>query len=75
MSSAALLVTALLLAASPAGAAVDPTPAPGPSLDPPQTPTFSDDIRQRLIIGVIVVVLLGIVWYGRRIRRKRQKSS
>ena len=51
------------------------TPPPGPSLNPPQNQTLTDDARQRLIIGVIVVVLFGIVWFGRRIRKKRQKSS
>ncbi|HTI26037.1 MAG TPA: hypothetical protein VL652_33930 [Kutzneria sp.] len=51
------------------------TPQPGPSLNPPQNQSLGDDARQRVIIFVIVVVLFGIVWWGRRIRKKRQKAG
>lgn len=50
-------------------------PQPGPSLNPPQNQSLSDDARQKLIIALVVVVLFAIVWYGRRVRRKRRKSS
>lgn len=69
---ATVLVLNVLLAGT---ASADTTPQPGPSLNPTQTPAFSDDARQRVIIVVIVVVLLAIVWYGRRIRKKRQKAG
>jgi hypothetical protein len=52
-----------------------PTPQPGPSLTPQQNVSISADVRQRVVLGAIVVVLFAIVWYGRRVRRKRQQSS
>jgi hypothetical protein len=63
-----------VLFAAPAWAQTG-TPQPGPSLNPPQNQSLGDDARQRVIIFVIVVVLLGIVWFGRRVRKKRQKAS
>jgi hypothetical protein len=76
MSRVFAFATVLVLTVLMAGtASADPTPQPGPSLNPPQTPGFSEDARQRVVIGVIVVVLLAIVWYGRRIRKKRQKAA
>jgi hypothetical protein len=77
MARVTAFVTVLVfgvLFAGPAWAQTD-TPPPGPSLNPPQNQSLTDDARQRVIIGVVVVVLFGIVWYGRRIRKKRQKSG
>jgi hypothetical protein len=64
-----------VLFAGPALAQTTGTPQPGPSLNPPQNQSLGDDARQRVIIFVIVVVLFAIVWYGRRVRKKRQKAS
>lgn len=77
MARVTTFVTMLVLSVWLAGTAVAQTgtPPPGPSLNPPQNQTLTDDARQRLIIGAIVVVLFGIVWWGRRIRKKRQKAS
>ena len=69
----AMLVFGVLFA-GPAWAQTG-TPPPGPSLNPPQNQSLSDDARQRVILFVVVVVLFGIVWYGRRVRKKRQKAS
>ena len=77
MARVTTLVTMLMFSVLFAGTAVAQTgtPPPGPSLNPPQNINFSDDARLRLILGVIAVVLAAIVWYGRRTRKKRQKSS
>jgi len=77
MARVTTLVTMLMFSVWFAGTAVAQTgtPPPGPSLNPPQNVGINDDARQRLIIGVIVVVLAAVVWYGRRTRKKRQKSG
>jgi hypothetical protein len=67
-----VLVFGVLFAAPAFGQTTAP---PGPSLNPQQNQSLSDDARQKLIIALIVIVLFAIVWYGRRIRKKRQKSS
>jgi H+/gluconate symporter-like permease len=68
-----MLIISVLLAGT--AAAQTGTAPPGPALNPQQNPSLTDDARQRLIIGVVVVVLFGIVFWGRRIRKKRQKSG
>jgi ABC-type dipeptide/oligopeptide/nickel transport system permease component len=77
MARVTTLVTMLMFSVWFAGTAEAQTGTapPGPALNPQQNVGFSDDARQRLIIGVVVVVLAAIVWYGRRTRKKRQKSS
>ncbi|GAA3434407.1 hypothetical protein [Kutzneria kofuensis] len=77
MARVSAFVTMLVFSVLFAGTAVAQTgtPPPGPSLNPQQNQSLTDDARQRVIIGVIVVVLFAIVWYGRRVRKKRQKSS
>ncbi|MFI9385158.1 hypothetical protein [Kutzneria sp. NPDC052558] len=76
MARVTTLVTMLMFSVWFAGAAEaqTETPPPGPSLNPPQNVNFSDDARTRLILGVIAVVLAAVVWYGRRVRKKRQSS-
>ena len=77
MARVTAFVTMLVFSVLFAGPALaqNGTPQPGPSLNPPQNQSLGDDARQRVIIFVIVVVLFGIVWWGRRIRKKRQKAS
>jgi ABC-type dipeptide/oligopeptide/nickel transport system permease component len=77
MARVTTFVTMLVLSVLFAGTAEAQTGTapPGPSLNPPQNQGFSDDARQRLILGAIVIVLLAIVWFGRRQRKKKQKSS
>lgn len=61
-----------------AGAALAPaqTQPPGPVIDPAQTDKAnSQKTKNKLIAGLIAVVLLGIVIWGRRIRSKRAKDS
>ncbi|QUQ70866.1 hypothetical protein [Kutzneria sp. CA-103260] len=77
MARVTTFVTMLMFSVWFAGTAVaqTDTPPPGPSLNPPQNAGLGDDARQRLILGVIAVVLAAVVWYGRRTRKKRQKSG
>ncbi|WP_086841470.1 hypothetical protein [Amycolatopsis kentuckyensis] len=52
------------------------TQPPGPVLDPAQTDKANTEkTRNKLIAGLIAVVLLGIVIWGRKIRSKRAKGS
>jgi hypothetical protein len=61
-----------------AGAALAPaqTQPPGPVLDPAQTDKANTEkTKNKLIAGLVAVVLLGIVVWGRRIRSKKAKKS
>jgi len=52
------------------------TQAPGPVLDPAQTDKANTEkTKNKLVAGLVAVVLLGIVIWGRRIRSKKTKSS
>jgi hypothetical protein len=52
------------------------TQAPGPVLDPAQTDKANTEkTKNKLIAGLVAVVLLGIVIWGRRVRSKKAKSS
>jgi hypothetical protein len=87
VSRALLACVFALLFVLPVGAAVAAAPSdvvvlaqqsnapPGPDI--PNAPTTQDPAtsRNKLVIGVVAVVLLGIVVLGHRIRRKRQKDS
>lgn len=77
MARVTTFVTMLMLSVWFAGTAVAQTGTapPGPALNPPQNTALGDDARTRLILGAIAVVLAAVVWYGRRVRKKRQKSS
>ncbi|WP_418190768.1 hypothetical protein [Amycolatopsis albispora] len=56
--------------------AQDPTPPPGPVLDPAESERAnSEKTKNQLIAGGAAVVLLGIVLWGRRVRAKRRKSG
>ncbi len=61
--------------------AVAPVPAqatagPGPVLDPAQTDKAnSEKTKNKLIAGLLAVVLLAIVIWGRKIRSKKAKGS
>ncbi|MDQ3578785.1 MAG: hypothetical protein M3443_14575 [Actinomycetota bacterium] len=79
-----LLGVVVLLGAAPAAAASataepvaaqpPPTTAPaGPQLDQP-TEEDAEKSKNKLIIGITAVVLLGVVVYGNRYRAKRRKS-
>ena len=54
--------------------AVQPAP-PGPDIQPAPTEQDAASAKNRLVVGVAAVVLLGIVILGRRMRSKRQKDS
>jgi hypothetical protein len=71
------------MAAEPAGPAVTagaqqptvdppPTAPPGPTLTPEQESAKS---RQKLVIGIIAVILLAIVIVGRSARNKARKKA
>ncbi|WP_414935750.1 hypothetical protein [Amycolatopsis sp. cmx-11-51] len=48
---------------------------PGPVLDPAETDKAnSQETKNKIIAGVIAVVLLGLVVFGRRARSKKKKS-
>jgi hypothetical protein len=65
-----------LSVASPALVPAQTTVNPGPVLDPAQTDKAnSEKTRNKLVAGLIAVVLLGIVIWGRKIRSKRAKGS
>ncbi|GAB3153838.1 hypothetical protein [Amycolatopsis sp. NPDC004378] len=69
---------AVTVAVTHAGAAFAPaqTQPPGPVLDPAQTDKANTQkTKNKLIAGLIAVVLLGVVIWGRRIRSKRAKGS
>ncbi|MFJ1761916.1 hypothetical protein ACIOD2_16455 [Amycolatopsis sp. NPDC088138] len=52
------------------------TQAPGPVLDPAQTDKANTEkTKNKLVAGLVAVVLLGIVIWGRRIRSKKAKKS
>lgn len=70
-------VVAVTVAHAPAALVpAQTTPNPGPVLDPAQTDKAnSEKTKNKLIAGVVAVVLLGIVVWGRRIRSKKAKKS
>ncbi|MEA5365925.1 hypothetical protein VA596_40810 [Amycolatopsis sp., V23-08] len=52
------------------------TQAPGPVLDPAQTDKANTEkTKNKLVAGLVAVVLLGIVIWGRRIRSKKAKKA
>ncbi|WP_181771690.1 hypothetical protein [Amycolatopsis pittospori] len=59
-------------------AAVHEVPAqapPGPVLDPAETDKAnSEETKNKVIAGILAVVLLGLVILGRRARSKKKKS-
>ncbi|WP_439376700.1 hypothetical protein [Amycolatopsis lexingtonensis] len=66
-------VTAVHVAVAPVPAQTQP---PGPVLDPAQTDKANTEkTKNKLVAGLIAVVLLGIVIWGRRIRSKKTKGS
>ncbi|WP_290053529.1 hypothetical protein [Amycolatopsis solani] len=70
---ATVSVTTGYAAVAPVQAQTQP---PGPVLDPAQTDKANTQkTKNKLIAGLIAVVLLGIVIYGRRIRSKKAKKS
>lgn len=50
------------------------TPA-GPEITPAPTEQDASDSRQRLVVGIVAIVLLGIVILGHRARSKRMKKT
>ena len=57
-----------------APSAVAQTTAPsGPSLNPPSEQESADS-KQKLVIAVTAIALLGIVVYGNQVRRKKTKK-
>jgi hypothetical protein len=51
------------------------TTAPKVDLDKPETEADQAESRRKLIMGVTSVVLLGIVIWGRSVKRKRRKAA
>jgi hypothetical protein len=82
-------VTALPAAAEPGDSLVvqptSPSPAPSPSSPgasapagpklQPDTEADKAESRRKLIMGAASVVLLGLVIWGRSVRRKRRKAA
>ena len=66
-------VTSAHVAVTPVLAQTQP---PGPVLDPAQTDKANTEkTKNKLVAGLIAVVLLGIVIWGRRVRSKKAKGS
>ena len=53
----------------------DATAPAGPTLDPAQTEADKADQRRKLVMGIASAVLIGIVVWGRSVRRKKAKSG
>lgn len=47
---------------------------PGPTIDP-QTEADAEKDRSRLVVGISAAVLLGIVLWGRHVRKKRRQGD
>jgi hypothetical protein len=58
----------------PTGPSTAPT-APTVDLDPAETEDDRAETRRKLVMGIASVVLVGIVIWGRSIRRKRAKAK
>jgi hypothetical protein len=50
------------------------TTAPSVELDPADTEADRSERNRKLVMGILSVVLVGIVIWGRSVRRKRQKK-
>ena len=84
---ACVLVVLFFLPVGAANASVQPlaqlvphaqqtgTAPAGPTIETPPTEQDAADSRQRLVIGVVAVVLLGIVILGHRARSKRKNKT
>jgi hypothetical protein len=73
-----VLMPVHVAAAAPADTIVLAQPGtapPGPDIAPAPTTEDANRSKDRLIIGVAAVVLLGIVILGHRIRRKRHNKD
>jgi hypothetical protein len=78
------LLTGMLVAVALLGAvalgpaaveAVAQTTAPsGPTLNPPTEQETADN-KQKVVIAVVAIALLGIVVYGNRVRHKKTKKK
>jgi hypothetical protein len=51
------------------------TTAPKVDLDKPETEADQAESKRKLVMGVTSVVLLGIVIWGRSVKRKRRKAA
>jgi hypothetical protein len=51
------------------------TTAPTVDLDPAETEADRKETRNKLVMGILSVVLVGIVIWGRSIRRKKAKAK
>jgi hypothetical protein len=49
--------------------------APSVELDPAETEADRAETRRKLVMGIASVLLLGVVIWGRSIRRKRAKAA
>ncbi|WP_460405847.1 hypothetical protein [Actinophytocola sediminis] len=67
----------LAVAGQPASDPAQPSaPAPdGPAIEQPETEAERGDTRRKLVMGIASAVLLGIVVWGRSIRRKKAKAG
>jgi hypothetical protein len=59
----------------PTGPATTPTTAPTVDLDPAETEEDRRETRRKLVLGITSIVLLGVVIWGRSIRRKKAKAK
>jgi hypothetical protein len=59
----------------PSGTTTTPETAQRIPLDKPETEADQAEDKRKLIMGVTSVVLLGLVIWGRSVRRKRRKAT
>ncbi|SDD20014.1 hypothetical protein [Actinokineospora iranica] len=77
---AALFGIVVLFGAAPPASATglaQPPTTTAPSVDLPDQPSEADVAKDKnkLVVGVVAVALLGIVVYGHQIRAKRKKKG
>lgn len=58
----------------PSGPSTAPS-APTVELDPAETEEDRNESRRKIVMGVASIVLIGVVIWGRSIRRKRAKAK
>ncbi|WP_157440555.1 hypothetical protein [Actinokineospora inagensis] len=67
-------VAATGVSAGVGAVALQPT-APSVDITPAPTQNDKDKAKNKLVVGVVAVVLLAIVIYGNRVRAKRRKKG
>ncbi|HVV13140.1 hypothetical protein [Amycolatopsis sp.] len=69
-------VASVSVAAASAHPIAEQTTAPGPTIDPADNERANaQKTKSKIVVGVIAVILLVVVIWGRSLRRKKRKKS